>query len=171
MIVEVKKFKMDYIITKSDGSEALYHHGIKGMHWGVRRYRNSDGTLTEAGKRRYNSSDANKKRNRKIAIAAGATVGAALAGYGVYKLSKTPYLKKAIKTGRQITKETMKQLVNKSPNTISDTILSVGKTSTTVLLTGAMIYGGEKMIAQQIGKDNASKIVQYGRQPKKKGGQ
>ena len=30
----------------------LYHHGIKGMHWGVRRYQNPDGTYTDAGKRR-----------------------------------------------------------------------------------------------------------------------
>ena len=30
----------------------LYHHGIKGMHWGVRRFQNPDGTLTAAGKRR-----------------------------------------------------------------------------------------------------------------------
>lgn len=31
------------------------HSGIKGMKWGVRRFRNEDGTLTEAGKRRYGS--------------------------------------------------------------------------------------------------------------------
>lgn len=30
----------------------LYHWGIKGMKWGVRRYQNEDGTLTAAGKRR-----------------------------------------------------------------------------------------------------------------------
>lgn len=30
----------------------LYHHGIKGMKWGVRRYQNADGSLTPAGKKR-----------------------------------------------------------------------------------------------------------------------
>lgn len=32
------------------------HYGIYGMKWGIRRYQNSDGTLTEAGKRRYRTS-------------------------------------------------------------------------------------------------------------------
>lgn len=31
----------------------LKHWGIKGMRWGIRRYQNPDGTLTEAGKKRY----------------------------------------------------------------------------------------------------------------------
>ena len=28
----------------------LYHHGIKGMKWGIRRYQNKDGSLTAKGK-------------------------------------------------------------------------------------------------------------------------
>lgn len=34
----------------------LQHWGIKGMRWGVRRYQNKDGSLTGAGKKRYNKS-------------------------------------------------------------------------------------------------------------------
>lgn len=39
---------MDFLINE------LYHHGIKGQKWGVRRFQNADGSLTEAGKKHYN---------------------------------------------------------------------------------------------------------------------
>lgn len=38
-----------YMVSDSE----LYHYGIKGMRWGVRRYQNPDGTLTNAGIKRY----------------------------------------------------------------------------------------------------------------------
>lgn len=51
----------------SDNSDYLAHHGILGMKWGVRRYQNSDGSLTEAGKNRYRVPYSTKRTARKDA--------------------------------------------------------------------------------------------------------
>jgi hypothetical protein len=64
----------------------LAHHGIKGMKWGVRRYRNYDGTLTSAGrakiKKRHKLSKTTKRELAKTAAALG-LYGASL--YGMHK--------------------------------------------------------------------------------------
>lgn len=64
----------------------MYHHGIKGQKWGVRRFQNPDGTWTKAGKERYGDSDEKSRvakekptaDNTKKKVAIGVATGAAI---------------------------------------------------------------------------------------------
>lgn len=57
------------------GQDYFEHHGIQGQKWGVRRFQNDDGSLTEAGRKRYYKSVAGNKE---------ATL---LKGQSVYRIS------------------------------------------------------------------------------------
>lgn len=59
--------------------QELYHHGIKGQRWGVRRFQNRDGSLTSNGRVRYNidnyvSEKKTKKQSKKASIARGRSI-------------------------------------------------------------------------------------------------
>lgn len=86
-------------------SDELYHHGIIGQKWGVRRFQNSDGTLTEAGKARYSSDKEQKKLSDKLTKNIGS--------YGSYKrmtnsnlIAMKPQVKHAINSLKDKAKET-----------------------------------------------------------------
>lgn len=82
----------------------LYHHGIKGQKWGVRRFQ-KNGRLTNAGKKRYNSTDLEEEQKTKSRIKKAAIIGAsiatmALAVYGGYKISNSRMFDRTIKAGK-----------------------------------------------------------------------
>lgn len=105
----------NYILT-SNGE--LYHAGVKGMKWGVRRYQKKDGSLTPAGKKRYNDPESKseqeqkKSRIKKIAIAGGVVAGTALAAIGAYKLNKA-INDKAFKKAQEIGKARVDVILGK----------------------------------------------------------
>lgn len=54
----------DHVVSSDSDAEELYHHGVKGMKWGVRRFQNKDGSMTDIGKKRY-ARDAREKEFNK----------------------------------------------------------------------------------------------------------
>ena len=52
--------------TKPTRSDELYHHGILGQRWGVRHYQNEDGSLTSAGRRRFNKVAKSEKESNRV---------------------------------------------------------------------------------------------------------
>lgn len=80
-------------------TDYIAHHGIKGMHWGIRRYQNPDGSLTSAGRDRYSGLSPERKQQlaKGAKLAAGFAVGVA-AGYAISK-SNPAVLNKLISNG------------------------------------------------------------------------
>ena len=72
---------MIYYVAGVPYSDDLYHSGVKGMKWGVRRYQNLDRTLTPLGKIHYGASKAGKAVG-KAAVATGKAVGRAAIATG-----------------------------------------------------------------------------------------
>ena len=104
----------------------LYHYGVKGMKWGVRRFQNKDGSLTDAGKKHYsdsNDTDAKRRKIIKRVVIGAAVVGATLAvAGGVYVHKKKSYLSsidlKSIERGKYVVDKMSKDTVIPKGSTI-----------------------------------------------------
>ena len=57
---------MDYYVSRYP--DYLYHHGVLGQKWGVRRYQNEDGSLTAAGQKHYGIKEGKKANGYNLSV-------------------------------------------------------------------------------------------------------
>lgn len=144
-------------------SNELYHHGIKGQKWGVRRFQNKDGSLTNAGRKRYDDESDYKKSDHKTAkkIATGVAIAgtAALAAYALSNPKVRQILADKITVAGPKVKEALSKSGEKALKSLSDSASKAGKAMIDAAMVSIGTIGISKLADKLTTDDNASESV------------
>lgn len=145
---ETSTFETPMITDSSTPINEMYHHGIMGMKWGVRRYQNPDGTRTPAGKKheaRHNSPPSSKDHTQSRQAKAKGTDR--LSNEELKKLNERLQLESTYKS---LTASDIK----KSESWVKDSLKTIGKNSLQAVGTGVLV-GSAKLLIKEISPELA----------------
>lgn len=137
---EKNTYEQPFIIDTTTPINQLYHHGILGQKWGVRRFQNKDGTRTPAGKRRYKDSEKSEDHVKSRDFKSKAPGG--LSNEELKKLNERLQLEE---TYKRLTAEKLE----KSESFVKKAILKGGGEALSEFSKGVFL-GSAKILVQQL---------------------
>lgn len=158
------------MVVRRISNNELYHHGIEGQKWGVRRFQNEDGSLTPAGRNRYNKmakKDAKEWARAKMYYGEGAGTRRKLIKARVDERSKNDYYKQQFDAylneqdmSKHASAAKAERKFNDAKNTTAKTARGVKnlamRTGASVTLGAVVAYSGYKLV-----KNNPDLINKY----------
>lgn len=113
--------------------QSISHHGIKGMRWGIRRFQNSDGSLTNEGKKRYSTDGDSKSKKSNF--------------NSLKNMSDDELIRRLGRLEKEKRYIDLNNEIDNSRKSTTEKILrSAGKTAATTIVTGIAIYSGKQAI-------------------------